>query len=193
MKSANAVAHIITVHYHLTAANMTRLRGHYGRARVPDVYQSLIDQLLQVVHNLHDIEPNAIIHGDCWYPNGVRVSPTQAALIDWDCAGIGPAILDLGALILTSHYDLTQPLDIEVIPARIQTILASYQSIRPLSSAEKKHLAASIPFYLAFNMGRSLAELAADEQLDLFQLQKCAARYNAVVAISTYAASYVDQ
>ena len=41
-----------------------------------------------------------IIHGDCWGPNFLRVKSEVGVLIDWEFAGLGMSILDLGALLL---------------------------------------------------------------------------------------------
>jgi Ser/Thr protein kinase RdoA (MazF antagonist) len=45
--------------------------------------------------------PEMLLHGDCWPGNAVRTHGGGMVLIDWDGAGIGPAILDVGYLLLT--------------------------------------------------------------------------------------------
>jgi aminoglycoside phosphotransferase (APT) family kinase protein len=38
------------------------------------------------------------VHGDLWQGNSMWNGDRLTALIDWDCAGIGPAGVDLGSL-----------------------------------------------------------------------------------------------
>lgn len=165
---------------------------HRGRQLVPDRYQMLIDQLLAVVGRLTPLQATGLIHGDCWYANAIRVHTDAVVLIDWDGAGRGSPILDLGALLLTSHYDLTNPLDVIVTPERINAIMTGYQAIRPLPLYEQEYLAASIPFYLAFNAGRLLASLATIDDAAVFQFQKLTARLEATSAISNVALQFLS-
>ncbi|MEZ4680765.1 MAG: phosphotransferase [Caldilineaceae bacterium] len=52
--------------------------------------------------------PNTLLHGDPNHVNAVctgiadRTAPNSLVLIDWDNAGLGPPILDLGYLLLTA-------------------------------------------------------------------------------------------
>ena len=43
-------------------------------------------------------EPDGFVHGDLWQGNALWAGTTLAALVDWDCAGAGPAGVDLGSL-----------------------------------------------------------------------------------------------
>jgi aminoglycoside phosphotransferase (APT) family kinase protein len=43
-------------------------------------------------------EPEAFVHGDLWQGNALWTGNTLAALVDWDCAGVGPPGIDLGSL-----------------------------------------------------------------------------------------------
>lgn len=165
----------------------TANRLQEGRRRVPVRYHALIDQLLATVSQLAQLEANSVIHGDCWYANAIRVGSDAVVLIDWDCAGWGPSVLDLGALLLTSHYDLANPFDVTVTPERIHAIMIGYQAVRPLPLDERGYLAASISFYLAFNAGRLLTSLASVDEAMEFQLEKLTARLAATSAISELA------
>jgi aminoglycoside phosphotransferase (APT) family kinase protein len=42
--------------------------------------------------------PSGLVHGDLWQGNAVWDGDRLVALIDWDCAGIGPAGVDLSSL-----------------------------------------------------------------------------------------------
>jgi aminoglycoside phosphotransferase (APT) family kinase protein len=41
---------------------------------------------------------SGFVHGDLWQGNALWQGDTLAGLIDWDCAGVGPAGVDLGSL-----------------------------------------------------------------------------------------------
>jgi len=39
-----------------------------------------------------------LVHGDLWYGNTLWDGGRLTAVLDWDCAGVGPASIDLGSL-----------------------------------------------------------------------------------------------
>jgi len=39
-----------------------------------------------------------LVHGDLWYGNTLWADGRLTAVLDWDCAGVGPAGIDLGSL-----------------------------------------------------------------------------------------------
>jgi thiamine kinase-like enzyme len=39
-----------------------------------------------------------LVHGDLWYGNTLWDNGRLTAVLDWDCAGVGPAGIDLGSL-----------------------------------------------------------------------------------------------
>ncbi len=39
-----------------------------------------------------------LVHGDLWYGNTLWDDGRLTAVLDWDCAGVGPAGIDLGSL-----------------------------------------------------------------------------------------------
>lgn len=43
-------------------------------------------------------EPAVFVHGDLWQGNALWVGDTLTGLVDWDCAGVGAAGVDLGSL-----------------------------------------------------------------------------------------------
>jgi aminoglycoside phosphotransferase (APT) family kinase protein len=45
----------------------------------------------------HDGQPG-LVHGDLWYGNTLWDDGRLTAVLDWDCAGVGPAGIDLGSL-----------------------------------------------------------------------------------------------
>jgi aminoglycoside phosphotransferase (APT) family kinase protein len=50
---------------------------------------------------LRELSPGGVegfVHGDLWQGNTIWAGDTLTALVDWDCAGKGPAGVDLGSL-----------------------------------------------------------------------------------------------
>jgi len=57
--------------------------------------------LARAEHVVGERAPSSIdgfVHGDLWQGNTMWNGDTLTALIDWDCAGVGPAGVDLGSL-----------------------------------------------------------------------------------------------
>jgi aminoglycoside phosphotransferase len=44
--------------------------------------------------------PDCLVHGDMWQGNSMWIGDELQGIIDWDCAGVGPAGIDLGSLRL---------------------------------------------------------------------------------------------
>ncbi len=127
--------------------------------------------------------PTTLIHGDCWHANAVRTVHDTLVLIDWDCAGLGPAVLDLGNLLLTSHYDLSAPLVLEPDQSSIHAIMEGYQSQRLLTEQERMSIADAVRFPLAFHAGNYL-EQADDVGSETIFLQKLQARFDITEEVS---------
>ena len=102
-----------------------------GQARVPASVQPFVaamrEALVSIILHPHDL---GLTHGDCWYKNAIKTPHDRVVLIDWDRAGVGLPILDLGYLLLTSHYDLTQPFRVTADQEKIRAILRGYQAAR---------------------------------------------------------------
>lgn len=118
----------------------------------------ILTELQKSIARLQSITlPYCIIHGDPWYKNAIALDEQRVQLIDWDCAGMGWAILDLGYLLLTSHYDLVTPLDVHPNQHLITTIITDYEATRPLSPIEKGTLPDAVMHAIAFQFTNALA------------------------------------
>ncbi len=70
-------------------AGMRRVQGASGLLRAAEA---------AVAENRPDDGQLALVHGDLWHGNTLWEGGKLTAVLDWDCAGIGPAGIDLGSL-----------------------------------------------------------------------------------------------
>ncbi len=80
-----------------------------------------------------------IIHGDLYYDNTLFDNNQLSTVLDFEQAGIGEYILDLGISLSGTCLEKGR-----IISPLVKSYLAGYESIRPLSAEEKKHLDDSI-------------------------------------------------
>ena len=78
----------------------------------------------------------------------VQTVDDQLVLIDWDTAGTGPAVLDLGDVLLGCHIPLAAPYSSHLQPdqARIQAVVDGYRSKGYERSARPRHKCHGSPF-----------------------------------------------
>lgn len=80
-----------------------------------------------------------IIHGDLYYDNTLFDQNHLSTVLDFEQAGVGEYILDLGISISGTCLEKGR-----IILPLVNSYLEGYESIRPLNSIEKKHLSDSI-------------------------------------------------
>ena len=98
-------------------------------------YSSIRQVLVRAWEHLPDLidVPQALVHTDVLFQNAVQTPSGQVVLIDWDDAGLGPAIQDLGYLLANESI----PLDGTPIQSdTARAILDGYQTERPLDPIE---------------------------------------------------------
>jgi homoserine kinase type II len=147
------------------------------------IYRDLYATMLRV-RDRADL-PLSLVHGDCWYTNAILTTPDRVAFIDWDNAGAGAAVLDLGYLLLSSHYDLDRPATVSPNASLIGAILEGYSRHRRLSAAEREALPIAIRFPLAMHGAAQLLEGEPAEG-DLV-IRKLRARFAATEGIARLA------
>jgi aminoglycoside phosphotransferase (APT) family kinase protein len=163
--------------------------------KVPQAFHSLLTDLHTSMLALqqqryHDL---CITHGDCWYMNAIKAPDGSVILIDWDQAGIGLPLLDLGNLLLTSHFDLNQPLCLAADDSKIKAIMHGYQQQCHIVQHDKESMANAMRFLLAFQLGSYVADNALFLNPDFsFVLQKLQARYNVTRDIADIAIQYFE-
>ncbi len=93
--------------------------------------------------------PVTLVHGDCWPHNSVLTTDEQVTLIDWDCAGLGPAILDLGYLLLMCHLGKPQLPKMYADSACITAVVQGYCQQRRPTHEELQVLREAVHFETA--------------------------------------------
>ena len=79
--------------------------------------------------------PQTIVHTDVYFGNAVRTPGGDVVLIDWDDTGLGPAIADVGYFLV--HHAVHPDSGGRWAPGMARAFLTGYESVRPLTSAER--------------------------------------------------------
>lgn len=128
-------------------------------ALVPPDWQPMYEAFLSTalaVQRGAGLLPEALVHGDAWPGNGVQTAPDEVTLIDWDAAGLGLPVLDLGNCLAECHLDSGLPPDqpeawlVQPDERRIAAVAAGYSAARVLSSAERELLSDAVRFGTSF-------------------------------------------
>ncbi|HET8841349.1 MAG TPA: phosphotransferase [Ktedonobacteraceae bacterium] len=138
--------------------------------------------------------PETLLHGDCWPKNAVQQGSGGMALIDWDCAGIGPAILEVGYLLLACHLGKPQLPAMHADSQRIAAVVHGYCQQRKPSAVELNMLEEAVLYDVARRVGleKRLSTLS-DEWTEDVWWQKMLARYRVGPAIATIARRSFEQ
>jgi Ser/Thr protein kinase RdoA (MazF antagonist) len=126
---------------------------------VPADQRWLLEQLRAVlleVQRRAPVLPTAVVHGDPWPGNAIRTAQDEVTLVDWENAGLGVPLLDLGYCLLECHLDAGlpggQPAARHIRPDedRIAAVAAGYSRWRQLRPAERDLLPDGMRFAAAF-------------------------------------------
>jgi Ser/Thr protein kinase RdoA (MazF antagonist) len=138
--------------------------------------------------------PEMILHGDCWPRNAVQRHERELALIDWDCAGIGPAILDVGYLLLACHLGKPQLPAMQADSQCIAAVVRGYCQRRKPSNAELGMLEDALLYDVARRVGQEKRfSTLSDGWAQEVWLQKMLARYRVGPKIATIARRFFEQ
>jgi Ser/Thr protein kinase RdoA (MazF antagonist) len=128
-------------------------------SQVPADLRLLLEQFRSVliaVRREAQALPATMVHGDPWPGNAVHTAPDQVTLIDWENAGLGLPLLDLGYCLLECHLDVGLPGDqpaawlVRPDEDRIAAVAAGYSRWRRLQPAERDLLPEGIRFAAAY-------------------------------------------
>jgi Ser/Thr protein kinase RdoA (MazF antagonist) len=132
-----------------SGAMLARLQQLEAAAdRVPAVARPLHRTAVEVVRRLAAGErpPAAFLHGDCSQQNAVRAPQGPIVLVDWEGAGRGPAMFEVGYLLLCCHLDRPQLPAMRADPERIAAVAHGYSRRRRLGDAELDWLPAAVHY-----------------------------------------------
>jgi len=117
---------------------------------IPAQWDLLIETCQTTLQHCRSLSilPETLIHGDCWLGNAIAHAPEEMYLIDWEYAGWGITLLDLGSLLSDcfAYPDAPAVIDTE----RIAAVMAGYQQHNQLSPEERDALPLAIQFGSAF-------------------------------------------
>jgi Ser/Thr protein kinase RdoA (MazF antagonist) len=137
-----------------TLARLTAVAG-----LVPPDWQPMHAAFLRTAQSVQrgaDLLPETLVHGDAWPGNAVQTGPDEVMLIDWETAGLGLPVLDLGNCLAECHLDSGLSPDrpqawlVEPDEQRIAAVAAGYSAVRILSAAERELLPDAVRFGAAF-------------------------------------------
>lgn len=116
--------------------------------QVPAGLRGRYDTILSALHGVHDCEdlPRVVIHNDCHPGNSVRTPVGRVVPIDWEGAGFGPAVIDVGFLLVScdTPSPWTPPLPPD--PERVRAVVAGYCRRHLLAPAELDRLPDAMRF-----------------------------------------------
>jgi Ser/Thr protein kinase RdoA (MazF antagonist) len=116
--------------------------------RVPHRWRYRLKEMLESLASTPTLAelPTCLIHNDCHPGNAVCGADGEITLIDWDGAGLGASVLDLGFLLVTAD---TYTADVPAVgesSERVNAIVDGYCRYRLPDEAELDHLGAAICF-----------------------------------------------
>jgi Ser/Thr protein kinase RdoA (MazF antagonist) len=146
--------------WHPAAAVATTLaRLQSVAAMIPLGWRDMHDAFLETSQTVQSdcrLVPEALVHGDAWPGNAVQTGAAEVTLIDWETAGLGLPVLDLGHCLAECHLDSDLPPDrpeawlVQPDEHRIAAVASGYSAVRPVPAAERELLGAGVRFGAAF-------------------------------------------
>ena len=149
----------------------TREKLESVRDRLPEAHAPLwraVEAALAQMQACDDL-PDVLIHNDFHLTNIINTSANELKVIDWDGAGRGPAVADLGFLLSAAH---PRPQDGESTrpnPERIEAIVTGYGQHRRLSAGELACLPDAVRLRVLERLASNLVALVEQGDLDVEQ------------------------
>jgi Ser/Thr protein kinase RdoA (MazF antagonist) len=99
-----------------------------------------------------------IIHNDCHPGNAIRTADGKVVLIDWEDAGWGPAVLDVGFLLISCDTESPWAPRLEADPACVVAVVDGYCRHHLPTRAELDRLVDAMRFQTTVYGAISFAE-----------------------------------
>ena len=171
------------------------LLSYEGRP-VPAELRGIYARALEAIRRMREAAPGlpaALLHGDCWPRNAVVSEDGVLVLVDWDGTGRGPAVLDLGYLLMACHLGVPDLPAMRPDPERIGAVMQGYCQRRRLTASELDVLEAAVAYDSARRAVLEEALFAAPaEWREHLGLRKAVARAAASKEIAEMARSAVE-
>lgn len=111
-------------------------------------YELLEKALLSIDYGIN--LPTTLIHNDCHPGNALVTAPGQVTLFDWEGAGMGPAVLDVGFLLLNcdgkAPWDPLPAASFHPDAERIRAVIEGYCQYHQLTFDELEYLPTAVRF-----------------------------------------------
>ncbi|MEM7533449.1 MAG: phosphotransferase [Chloroflexota bacterium] len=155
-------------------------------------YQTWYDELLPAIQQAHHCEDLdfVLVHCDPNLGNAAIDEQGKVVLIDWDVVGLGPAVLDLGCLLINCVTPDFAP-DADAVHA----VMDGYRQHSILSALELERLADMVPSQILVTLGGYLpdimkGEISEDELIYGLTYPQWQAKYRAATGIVAIAQDY---
>lgn len=118
------------------------------RDLVPRTYRARHDRLTAACRDLDLLEdlPTVLIHNDCHPGNSLRTPDGRVLLIDWEGAGRGAAVIDVGFLLVSCEITAFRPNRLPLDPRRMAAVVDGYCQHHRLTPRELDRLPGAIRF-----------------------------------------------
>jgi Ser/Thr protein kinase RdoA (MazF antagonist) len=115
---------------------------------IPPAHRLHFDALWHACETIDYCEdlPTVFLHGDAHYNNTILTPSGDVVYVDYDSAGPGPAVIDLGFLLVNADGSPIVGPPVQSEPARVEATIRGYCRHRTPSYAELSHLADAIRF-----------------------------------------------
>jgi Ser/Thr protein kinase RdoA (MazF antagonist) len=163
---------------------LERLRAIAGQ--VPAELQTLYDVCVDICHRVDRWRhgPTAILHTDCWLNNAIQTPQGELVMVDWDGAGLGPAVLDIGYLLVACHCYLPEWPRLAPNADYIGAVVEGYCQRRKLTPAEVELLPDAVRLSIIYHDARDFSQMLHDERLKNRNLERFHVRYPAAEEIA---------
>lgn len=154
--------------------------------QVPAELQTLYDVCMDLCQRVDQWRhaPLALLHTDCWLNNAIQTPQGELVLVDWDGAGLGPAALDLGYLLVACHCYLPEWPQLAPNADYIGAVVDGYCRQRRLTPAELELLPDAVRFSIIYHDARDFPQMIQDERLKARNLERFYVRYPAAEEIA---------
>ncbi len=124
-------------------SELSKVAGH-----VPTALQQHYSILAEAISMLDRCEnaPLVLIHNDCHPGNAIYTSSKEVVLIDWQGAGLGPAVIDVGFLLASCEIPFEGVASLDFKQERMPAIIDGYCHYHNLTSTELDLLPDAIRF-----------------------------------------------